>query len=52
VADDGIGLPPGMTLHNSDSLGLQLIAAFAKKLHGQVSLDRGGGTTVTVRFAR
>jgi PAS domain S-box-containing protein len=50
VIDDGIGIPEGITPNNSDSLGLQLISAFTKKLHGELSIDRTAGTAITVTF--
>jgi two-component sensor histidine kinase len=44
VADDGVGLPKGITLENQTSLGLRLVKTLTGQLHGTVTIDRTGGT--------
>ncbi len=52
VSDNGIGIPKSITPHNIDSLGLQLVSAFAKKLRGKVSIEREIGSTILITFKR
>jgi two-component sensor histidine kinase len=51
VSDDGIGLPQGLDMHRTQSLGLRLINTLSKQLGGSVQLGPGPGTTLEVRFA-
>jgi PAS domain S-box-containing protein len=51
VADNGIGLPPDLDIHRTDSLGLQLVCTLTKQLGGSVCVDRTGGTTFQITFA-
>ena len=51
VRDDGIGMKPGFSWQESDSIGLQLVSALAEQLEGTVSLDTdSGGTIWTICF--
>jgi PAS domain S-box-containing protein len=50
VVDDGVGLPPGIDVDHRGSLGLQLVNTLAAQLDGTLTLERKGGTTVTVTF--
>jgi PAS domain S-box-containing protein len=50
VADDGVGLPEGVNLEQSRSLGLQLIAILAEQIEGSVRLDRSRGTRFAISF--
>jgi PAS domain S-box-containing protein len=50
VADDGVGLPPGLDPLTAGSMGLQLVRDLAEQLGGRLAVDRGGGTTFTVHF--
>jgi two-component sensor histidine kinase len=52
VADDGIGLPPEVDPAASASLGLQLVHALARQIHGALTCDRGKGTTMQIHFGR
>jgi two-component sensor histidine kinase len=52
VQDDGIGIPETVDLKQSSGLGLQLVHALAEQLDGTVSIERKGGTTVTLEFAK
>ncbi len=50
VADDGTGLPAGLDLQQSKTLGLQLVHALAQQLGGTASFTSGPGTTCRVEF--
>jgi two-component sensor histidine kinase/AmiR/NasT family two-component response regulator len=50
VADDGIGLPPGMNFRDTGSMGLQLVNMLTKQIHGEISLLTEGGVAFTIRF--
>ncbi|RJP75260.1 MAG: PAS domain S-box protein [Candidatus Zixiibacteriota bacterium] len=50
VEDDGVGLPPGLDYHKSDSLGLQLIHTLAQQLNATVNMAAGPGTRVTIEI--
>lgn len=50
VADEGKGFPDSYPFDEPVTLGMQLVQALTKQLHGQVDFKVQGGTTVTVRF--
>ena len=50
VADDGVGLPPGIDLATAESMGLYLVRILTQQLQGTVETRRDGGTTISVRF--
>ena len=50
VADDGVGLGADADQGGAQSLGWQLIEAFAEQLDAEVRVTRGPGTTVDVSF--
>jgi len=51
VADRGPGLPAGFSMDRPPGLGLQLVAALARQIGGQVALESGGaGAAFHVRF--
>jgi len=50
VRDNGIGLPDDLDFSRSPSLGMQLVQTLSSQLDGRVTLDRDGGTTVSVTF--
>ncbi|KYK38234.1 MAG: hypothetical protein AYK18_17690 [Theionarchaea archaeon DG-70] len=52
VADDGIGVPEGITLSSATSLGLRLVTILAKdQLEGTISLERTGGSEFRITFS-
>jgi two-component sensor histidine kinase len=51
VGDDGIGLPADIVLPPTSTLGLALVDTLTRQLEGTLSVDRTGGTSVSVRFA-
>ena len=50
VGDNGVGLPPDLDDHRADSLGLQLVDDLTHQLHGNIMVNRDGGTTFTITF--
>lgn len=51
VRDDGIGINPDLDWQESDSIGLQLVAALAEQLEGHAQLDSDNGTIWTICFS-
>ncbi len=52
VSDDGIGISEEVQSGHSPSLGLELVAAFAKKLQGEVHFNTSAGTEFSMKFKR
>jgi two-component sensor histidine kinase len=50
VRDTGVGLPEGLDIRQTDSLGLQLVSLLIAQLGGTLTLERGGGTTFRLTF--
>ena len=50
VADNGVGLPAGLDLRHTDSLGLQLVSNLADQLGGALEVERTGGTAFRLTF--
>ncbi|WP_169316385.1 sensor histidine kinase [Desulfomonile tiedjei] len=50
IRDDGIGILGEMRPENSGSLGLELVAAFARKLQGEVRFDTSEHTEFSMIF--
>jgi two-component sensor histidine kinase/GAF domain-containing protein len=50
VADNGVGFPPDVDIHNTQSLGLQLVNNLVKQLDGTIQFHRNGGTQVEIMF--
>jgi PAS domain S-box-containing protein len=50
VVDNGVGLPPGFDIENSQSLGMQLIQALTNQLDGELKVNRENGTSFEVSF--
>jgi two-component sensor histidine kinase len=44
VKDNGVGLPEGLDLRNTDSLGLQLVSTVVDHLEGRMEIHRQDGT--------
>ncbi len=47
VGDNGIGLPEGIDIENTATLGLQLVNILTNQIRGTYNLDRSSGTTWT-----
>lgn len=52
ISDDGIGMPAGFNLAETESLGLQLVNMLASQLDGSVTMDASQGTRFTIRFRK
>lgn len=52
VADDGIGMPPGIDIATTPTLGLQLVTLLSEQLGGTVSMDTTASTTFSLSFPR
>jgi PAS domain S-box-containing protein len=50
VRDDGIGLPVEVNVIRTQTLGLDLVSAFTRRLKGDLSVIRGQGTTFCLNF--
>jgi PAS domain S-box-containing protein len=50
VADDGIGLPPELDIAATQTLGLQVVCALARQLHGNVAAEVDHGTRFRLSF--
>ena len=51
VRDNGIGLPEGVDIFNTRSLGMQLVVNLTvNQLHGKIEVHRGQGTEFVVTF--
>ena len=51
VADDGIGIPEGMDLTKTSTLGLQLVTLLADQLGGKIAIRRSDPTEFSLSFA-
>jgi len=46
-----VGIPLELdAIHSAQTLGLRLVADLTKQLHGTLSLDRVGGTSLSISF--
>jgi len=52
VADDGAGLPPGFDWHESNSLGLRIVAVLTRQLSGTLVHQPGAGASFTLTFVK
>ena len=52
VKDDGNGIPESVDSENSTGFGLTLVRALTQQLHGTISIMRGNGTKLILRFPR
>jgi len=50
VADNGVGLPAGLDIEKSETLGLQLVRTLTRQLSGQLEFSSDGWTEFRVRF--
>jgi len=48
VKDDGVGLPKGMDITDTPSLGLQLVTTLVKQLDGTLEVDSTNGTAFSM----
>lgn len=50
VADDGVGLPSGLDINNTNTLGLKLVKNLVEQLDGNLEVDRSNGTAFQITF--
>ncbi len=50
VRDNGIGFPEDFDFRNTESLGMYLVVSLVEQLDGTIELDKGEGTSFTIRF--
>jgi len=50
VADNGVGLPEGMNIYKTSSLGLQLVTTLTDQIHGAIEVNRERGTEFIITF--
>ncbi len=50
VRDDGVGIPEGLDLRKTESLGMQIISTLVEQIEGRLELDRREGTTFRLGF--
>ncbi len=51
VADNGVGLPPGIALEAAPHLGLRLIKMLTRQIDGELSIEQNEGTSIAITFA-
>ena len=52
IRDDGPGMPDGLDLAHTASLGMQLISNLTRQLRGEITVRNDGGAVFTLRFPR
>jgi two-component sensor histidine kinase/DNA-binding response OmpR family regulator len=52
VADDGVGLPPGIDVNDPATLGLQLVSTLAEQLRGRLEARSQSGTAFSITFPK
>ena len=50
IADDGVGLPPGLDLKTVGTLGLQLVTNLVNQLDGTLEIENKNGVAYTISF--
>jgi len=50
VKDNGIGIPDEVNIFEIDSMGMNIIRALTRQIHGEISLSKINGTEVTIEF--
>ncbi|OHD64657.1 MAG: hypothetical protein A2176_10130 [Spirochaetes bacterium RBG_13_51_14] len=50
VHDDGVGMPGDFDLQKTDSLGMQIVTSLTRQIRGTLTVERSGGTTVSMIF--
>ncbi|MCK4764830.1 MAG: response regulator [Candidatus Aminicenantes bacterium] len=50
VADNGIGLPVDFSIEEAGTLGIQIVKALVKQLHGTLKIEKSKGSKFTIEF--
>jgi PAS domain S-box-containing protein len=51
VADDGVGLPDGLDPGKQGALGLKVVQALTRQIHGRLELQHAAGAVFTIQFS-
>jgi PAS domain S-box-containing protein len=51
VNDNGVGLPSGLDVYQTETLGMQLITILAAQLGGKLDVELNGGTCFHIQFS-
>jgi len=52
VSDDGVGLPKGLDVTQTESLGLQLVTMLVEQLQGTLNINNNKGTSFEIVFEK
>ncbi|WP_443947458.1 histidine kinase dimerization/phosphoacceptor domain -containing protein [Pedobacter sp. AW1-32] len=52
IVDDGVGLPDGFEIENSESLGMSLMTGLTEQLNGHIRMWNAGGLILDVCFQK
>jgi two-component sensor histidine kinase len=52
IHDDGVGLPPGLDLRQTTSLGLQLVNSLVRQIAAGLEISTGAGTRFEIKFIK
>ncbi|MBF0458114.1 MAG: PAS domain S-box protein [Nitrospirae bacterium] len=52
VSDNGVGLPEGIEIGKTRSLGLKVVSILVKQIKGVMEIDRANGTKFSLRFKK
>jgi PAS domain S-box-containing protein len=50
VTDNGIGLPPEFEIHESETMGMQIVGTLVSQLGGRLAIGRNGGADFQINF--
>ncbi|MHC1697806.1 MAG: response regulator [Geobacteraceae bacterium] len=50
VSDNGVGIPEGLDLNRTETLGMQIVCLLTKQLRGTIKIENDGGASFTLRF--
>jgi two-component sensor histidine kinase len=52
VSDNGVGLPKGLDVTQTESLGLQLVTMLVEQLHGTLNIENNKGACFEIVFEK
>lgn len=50
IGDNGVGLPDGLDLKSTETLGMRLVVSLVRQLQGEMEIDSSNGTRFDIRF--
>lgn len=51
ISDDGVGLPAGVSLDKTATLGMEIVRSFVEQINGKLEIVSSGGTQFRVTFS-